>query len=201
MGYKNVTLDKDHLLAFLVRPDTGFKEHYVSSRPLNIYIPYTAYLALVKDLVSKDLDILRISLSNYKIAFNSKNRDTLLVRLYYYELAFAGFNELIKSSKRGKLSTRIYACFNSEKDEIPVEELDVSNAYDFIKKNFKVYNPDEQEVETKILQADLKEKEIPLLGNPKDKSLEYDGYMYYVYFAYYATYRFWKNKFITFKGE
>ena len=202
MKYEDVILDKDHLLAFLVRPDTGFTEHYVSSKPLNLYIPYTEYLALVKDLVKDNLDILRVPLNTYRERLYA-NDHVSLVRLYYYEIAFAGFSELIKSDKRGKLCTRIFDYLDIESNGVPIKKLDfVTESKNFINTNFLNIdkNTNQQELQV-IFNLLVDNYHIPTHFMWPKSGLEYNTHMFYTYVSYFSVFKFWKNYYITFKEE
>lgn len=135
MTYTNMVLDKSHILAFIVNPNKGFKEHYVSSQPLNLYIPYSEYLALIKELVSLKLDILRTSISVYSSALSDGDYSSKMIKLYYYDIALSGLEEIRKSLLSSSKCTRIFGLMDVKKNA-DILEIDFNESANFVMSNF-----------------------------------------------------------------
>lgn len=121
MTYTNIVLDKEHLLAFLVGRSGVIVEHYVSSQPINIIIPYSEYLSFIKNIVKDDLDILRNPISVYKSALSAGEYSNNMIKMYHYDIFLIGIDELNKSSARSLECTRIFC------------NIDVENIYKYKK--------------------------------------------------------------------
>lgn len=105
----NIVLNKSQLLAFLVKPSNGFSEHYVSSQPLNLYIPYTEYVTLIGELVGSNFNYLKESIDVYRKNLGNHNS---LYRLFCLDVAKAGFTEVSKSMSDEYESTKILAKYD-----------------------------------------------------------------------------------------
>lgn len=187
MIYTNITLNQSQLLAFLAKPNNGFTDHYVSSQPLNLYIPYTSYIDLVKTLVDYNLDITRVPLSNYRNAILKGSNSKYSIRLYYYELALAGLAELRKSHISKKLCTRIFPKIS----QVGLEEKEVIFSET---PNFTLENINKDELSS-LHKEILDVANIPIdvfnsLIIGEDNSLIENTYMYYMCLNYYGIFKY-----------
>lgn len=194
MTYTNVVLDKSHLLAFLVKPTTGFTEHYVSSQPLSLYIPYTEYLSLIKDLTSINLDILRTPISVYRGALSAGEYSTMMYRLYHYDIALSGLEEVRRSYRRGFRCTRIFGSVNSNSSKT-VNIVGFESAADFVQDNF---TEQERQVLHQFIQKNF-DIQIGLLW--KNYELIDNVHMYFMCMAFLGVYKFGKDFIISVKED
>lgn len=154
MTNTSLKLEKNNILAFLVKPNNGFTEHYVSSQPLNLYIPYTQYLSLVKELIYLNLNILRTDISTYKNAISYGDFSTQMLKLYHYDIALAGLEELHKSNNSNHQCTRIFGLIDEYKGKFEVKTISYDNSAEFLVANF---SQDERTVFTNLM---LKKKSL-----------------------------------------
>lgn len=194
MTNTNIVLDKSHILAFIVKPSNGFTEHYVSSQPLSLFIPYTEYLQLIKDLIALNLDILRTPISVYKRALASGDTGIPMLKLYHYDIALAGLEELYKSSRRDFQCTRIFGsvdCYCG----LDVKAVRFDSSAEFIQNHFT--QNERQELHEYISNL----KSIPqgvLTGQGGSIS---NTYMYYLCMAFFGVFKLQKNFIINVKEE
>lgn len=186
----NIVLDKSHLLAFLVRPNVGFPEHYVSSQPLSLYIPYTYYISLVKDLIKLNLDILRTPLSVYKKNIKFGDNSLSMLKLYHFDIALSGLEEIFKSYSKGFPCTRIFSLVDCN-SELRIETISFNSSAEFIKTNF-----------TQVERTELHEfirnyKIIPRSIFSEKGELLTNTYMYYICMALFGVFKMNKDFIIT----
>lgn len=194
MTNTNVVLDKSHILAFIVKPTNGFTEHYVSSQPLSLLIPYTEYVRLIKELVELNLDILRTSISVYKRALINGETSVAMLKLYHYDIALSGLEELYKSSRRGFECTRIFGsvdCYCG----LDVKAVRFESSAEFIQNHFT----QNERHELHQLMGSLKNiPENVLTGKGEHIS---NTYMYYLCMGFFGVFKFQKNFIINVKEE
>lgn len=194
MTNTNIVLDKSHILAFIVKPSNGFTEHYVSSQPLSLYIPYTEYIRLVKELIELNLNILRTPISVYKQALSNGETSMPMLKLYHYDIGLAGLEEVYKSARRGFQCTRIFGsvdCYCG----LDVKAVRFDSSAEFIQNHFT--QNERRELHEYISSL----KSIPpnvLQGNGDSIS---NTYMYYMCMAYFGVFRLQKNFIINVKEE
>lgn len=195
MTNTNIVLDKNHILAFLVKPSKGFSEHYVSSQPLNLYIPYTEYIALIKDLIMLNLDILRTSISVYKNALKFGEDSTQMIKLYNYDISLSGLEEVYKSTLKGFPCTRIYSLVDCYNIDLEVKTISFETSAEFIQANFT------QAERQELHQLIRSHKNIPMNVLTEQKELIDNAYMYYLCMAFMGVFKFPKKFIITVKEE
>lgn len=194
MTNTNIVLDKSHILAFIVKPSNGFTEHYVSSQPLSLYIPFTEYIRLVKELIELNLDILRTPLSVYKQALSKGDTGMPMIKLYHYDIALAGLEEVYKSSRRGFECTRIFGsvdCYCG----LDVKSVSFNSSAEFVQNHF-----------TQNERHELHEYISSLKSIPQNVLTGQGGslsntYMYYMCMAFFGVFKLQKNFIITVKEE
>lgn len=194
MTNTNVVLDESHILAFLVKPSNGFTEHYVSSQPLSLYIPYAEYLSLVKDLIKLNLDILRTPISVYINALNRGEDSLPMLKLFHYDIALAGLEEVYKSYRRGFQCTRIFGlvdCYSG----LEVKTISFDSSAEFIQANFT------QNERQELRQFISNFRDIPMSILSEKDELISNAYMYYVCMAFFGVYKLQKNFILTVKEE
>lgn len=192
MTYTNVVLEKSHILAFLVKPSNGFTEHYVSSQPLSLYIPYTEYISLVKDLINLNLDILRTPISVYKNALRHGEQSIPMLKLYHYDIALSGLEEIYKSYRRGFQCTRIFGLVDCNSD-LEVKSLSFESSAEFIQANFS------QVERTELHELINSKKSIPRSILTESDDMLVNTYMYYTCMAFMGVFKLQKNFIITVK--
>lgn len=190
-----LTLDKSHLLAFLVRPCIGFTDHYVSSQDLSLFIPYSEYLEVVKEVSSLNLDILRTPVSVYRGCLQDELHPEKMVKLFHRDIALSSLSEVCKSYPRRFQCTRIFGTMDISCSR-KVVELKPHESADFVVSNFS-----QQEQQTLIKEVlNLHDIKSEILKPAEDKTL-YDTYMFYRALALYGVYLFNKNFVISFKED
>lgn len=189
MTYTNLVLEKSNLLAFLAKPTNRFTEHYVSSQPLCLYIPYSEYIKVIKDVISSNLNILRHDLSVYKSCLSRGEDSAQMHRLFSYDVACAGLYEIKKSHTKGLPCTRIFGIMDCETN-VEVKSISLESSADFVIKNFS------QDELKELYNFIYNEFGIPIsIIRTKDETLISNAYMFLSCVANLGVYKF-RNDFI-----
>ena len=188
----NIVLTKNNLLTFFVKPNKGFVDHYVSSQPLSLYIPYTEYVTFVKEFISTDLDVLRNPISVYKNAIKFGDHSINMLKLFQYDVALSALTEIKKSFSKGFSCTRIFGLVDCGTD-VEIKSIKFDSAPNFVKDNFTNY-------EMLDVHSFVQEN-YPMANIIDSNANESNIRMYYVCLALMGVFKLKKNYIISMEEE
>lgn len=108
----SISLNRNNSLSFLVNDKLKGSSHYISSQPMEIFIPYPEYFHLVEMISALKLDVLRNPLNVYSKFSAMGVKSKSMIRLYHLDIALSGLHELEVSGNNALLCTAIYPSFD-----------------------------------------------------------------------------------------
>lgn len=176
MANKSIVLDKNHMLAFLSKEPV---RHFISGQALSIYLPFTEYVSLVKDLVYCGLDITHTPLGTYKFCLKDGDHSLKMHKVFCRDLAISGLNDLRFCHERGLPCTKIFGVFDSTVGNLIYHDVEYDMMMDFIIKNFSKEELQKAKTDESCLSTGIGSNVVKY----RDPKLEDNAFMYYLYLS------------------